>query len=323
LPIRAPNAGSEDYVIRRNFLFCLCLAVGASSTHAQQEPPAAPPAQQPAPQAPAPKPPVPEAKVPPPKPGAPGPKAPPIYDTSDGYFSLAGFYWFTTGTPTMHSGKAATPGTAPSDLDYPGKGNFTPGVIISIPAGENNTIRGSYFRTTGSGTTVATKDLNFFGADYPAGTLLNPSYTLQNAKLSLDYMSWPFPLKDRRFRFKTLWEIQYTTIQTTIHAPVLEAADSTITPAVKTNWFFYPSFGIGIEEMLSKHARFETKASGFAFPHRSTIWDAEATLAYRMGPVELFAGGSAFHFKTSPKQEEYVHATLSGAFVGLRWYPKF
>ena len=104
---------------------------------------------------------------------------------------------------------------------------------------------------------------------------------------------------------------------------MLEAADSTLTPAVKTNWFIYPSFGVGIEEMLSKHARFEAKTSGFAFPHRATVWDAEALLAYRMGPIELFAGGGAFYFKTSPKQENYVRAMLSGAFAGIRWYPKF
>jgi hypothetical protein len=290
--------------------------MGGAIGYGQQEPPAAaPPAQQPAP---APAPPAPQ-----PKPPAPGAKAAPFYDTSDGYFSLAGFYWFTSGNPKMRAGDAAVPGTNPPDLDYPGKMNYTPGVILGIPAGENNTIRASYFRTTGDGTTVADKDLNFFGADYPKGTQLNPSYTLQNVKLSLDYTSWPFPLQDRRFRFKTLWEVQYTSVQTTIHAPALEAADTTLTPAKKTNWFIYPSFGVGIEEMLSKHARFEAKASGFGIPGHATLWDADALLAYRMGALELVGGFAAFHFKTSPGQENYVYATLTGAFAGIRWYPKF
>ena len=285
----------------------------------QQQPPAEP-AQQPAP-APAQQPAPPPAQQP--KPAAARAQAVPYYDTSDGFFSLAGYYWFTKDSLTMYTGDAAPAGQAPSDLHYPGKTNYTPGVIVSFPAGANNCIRASYFRTTGSGTTVADKALNFFGTDYPAGTQLNPSYTLQNVKLSLDFLSWPFPLEDRRFRFKTLWEVQYTSIQTTIHAPALEAADSTLNPAVKTNWFIYPSFGVGIEEMLSKHARFEGKASGFGLPGHSTLWDAEGELAYKMGAIEIFAGGKAFHFKTSPGQENYVFATLSGAFAGIRWYPKF
>jgi hypothetical protein len=31
-------------------------------------------------------------------------------------------------------------------------------------------------------------------------------------------------------------------------------------------------------------------------------------------------GEKAFHFKTSPKDDNYLKATLSGAYVGLRWY---
>ena len=70
-------------------------------------------------------------------------------------------------------------------------------------------------------------------------------------------------------------------------------------------------------------------AERYAIPPEkiSVVYNAvtrtEAQLAYRMGPVEVFAGGGAFYFKTSPKQENYVKATLSGAFAGIRWYPKF
>jgi hypothetical protein len=64
------------------------------------------------------------------------------------------------------------------------------------------------------------------------------------------------------------------------------------------------------------------KGSGFAFPHRAALWDTEGFLAYRSGSFELDIGAKAFHFKTSPARPEYVFATIPGAYVGIRWYPK-
>jgi hypothetical protein len=288
-------------LIRRHSFSLVCLLAAGPQAIAQTQPPAPPLAPTPTPKE----------------------KTPPLYDTSDGQISLAPFYWIDTAHPVMRTG-ALTPATdRPSELDYPGKNKRTPGAILSVPAGENNTIRISYFRMQGSGATTAPKDLKIFGGDYDKGTLIAPGYTMQNFKASLDYLSWPFPMKDRRFRFKTLWEVQYTSIQTTIHAPVLEAADASLSPTKKSNWFVYPTFGVGVEEMLTKHFRVEVKASGFAFPKRSTLWDGEGIAAYRAGQIEFFGGGKGFHFKTSPKREEYIKATLYGAFVGVRWYPKF
>ncbi len=272
---------------------------------------------------PAPPPPLPgtTGKAPPPMPTV--DKTPSPYDSSDGVFSIAPFYWVNTADPQMRTGKAADPRSAGTNFDFPGKNKYSYGGTVGIPAGKDNTIRVSYFRMQGSGSTTSTKPLNFFGTTYDAGTYLNPHYTMENLKVSLDYTSWPFPLKARRFRFKTLWEIQYVTFKSTVSAPALEAANSSLSPAKKNNWFFYPSFGVGMGYSLSKHARFEARISAFAWPHHATLWDSEALLAYRMGPLEIFGGGKAFHFKTSPQQEEYVSATPYGGMIGIRWYPKF
>ena len=79
---------------------------------------------------------------------------------------------------------------------------------------------------------------------------------------------------------------------------------------------------MGIELMATKHFRFELKGSGFGIPHRAALWDADGFFAYKTGQFEIDFGGKAFHFKTSPKRPEYLRATMPGAYVGIRWYPK-
>ena len=40
----------------------------------------------------------------------------------------------------------------------------------------------------------------------------------------------------------------------------------------------------------------------------------------RLHQIELLAGEKVFHFKTSPENDEYFTDTLSGAYVGIRYY---
>lgn len=39
-----------------------------------------------------------------------------------------------------------------------------------------------------------------------------------------------------------------------------------------------------------------------------------------MKAVELLIGGKMYHYKTSPRGDEYFIDTLQGAFVGVRYY---
>jgi hypothetical protein len=303
----------------RVFLHVCLLFAMATRILAQVQPQAQPPAQppqQPAQQAEQQQ----TAPQPPPKPAT--EERP--WDTSDGAFSFSLFYWLNPGHPVMRTGKLSPVG-ANWDLNFPGKNRPTPGAMLGIPLGRYHTLRLSYFRTQGRGGTVATHDSFFFGTSFSKGDVLSARYTLMNGKISLDYVSWPFPVGDRRLRIKTLWEVQYTSIRSTIDAPLKGTTDSdgnfVDTRGFGQNWFIYPSLGMGLEAFLTRHFRWELKGSGFAIPHHSTIWDAESFFAYRGGKLEVMFGGKAFHFKTSPKRENYVHDTLPGAFVGLRWYP--
>lgn len=281
-------------------------------------------AQQPAPPLPQPGPP---AQTQPPAAGTKtAPAAEQQPDTSDGQASISLFDWLTPSHPYMQTGRSAATGVV-ANLTYPSQAaKQSPGLILSFPVGKNNTLRMSYFRTQGHGNTSPTETLNIFGGTFNPGDYLSVGYTLQNAKISLDYLSWPFPIKGN-LRVKTLWEVQYTTIKTTLDAPLAPTTDSSgnavQTTGTGSNWFIYPSLGMGLEYFISKHFRWEASGSGFAFPHRSAIWDAETLLAYRSGQFEIIFGAKGFHFKTSPKRDEFVHDTLAGGFVGVRYYPKF
>ena len=298
-------------------LFSILLCGPGARWAGAQTPPAAP---QPQPTQPAPAP-APPAKSAP---------AEERFETSDGHFSIKLIYWYNPATPVVKTGAAAAVDTV-SLASFPGKNKPTPGAELSFPAGKNNTIRISVFRMQNAGNTTAPNIPSYqqnviWSTAFNSGDYLATSYSIQNAKISLDYLSWPFPLNNARFRVKTLWEVQYTNVKSSVSAPFAPTTDSSgnsiSTSGSGSRWFIWPSLGMGVEYMISKNFRFEAKGSGFAIPHRPTLWDTEAIFAYRSGAIEIDFGAKAFHFKTSPKRNEYFQATLPGAYVGIRWYPK-
>jgi hypothetical protein len=248
-------------------------------------------------------------------------------NTSDAQLSIQLFYWLSAAQPDLLGG-AANVGPYPGDLKYPGKPRPAPGAVISMPAGRNSTLRFSYFRIQGDGNTSATSNLTLFNTDFSPGDYLVTRYNVQNVKISYDFLSYPYPPDPSRFRLKTLWEVQYTTIQSSIDAPLktitYDASGNAIpNTGAGTRWFIYPSFGVAIEKAISSHIRFEAKASGFAFPHHGVLWDADASAVYRTGSYEVAVGAKAFHFKTSPQDTQYFAATFPGAYVAVRYYPKW
>ncbi len=252
-------------------------------------------------------------------------------DTSDGQFSFRALYWINPTKPVLATGHTATINTV-ANLNF-GTGEKTkgsPSVELSFPAGKLNTITISAFRTQGSGNQTA-PNIPPYDTYLIWSSIFNPgdpvvtAFTIENVKLSLNYLSWPFPLQHAKFRVKTLWEVQYTTVKSSINAPLSPTQDASGNPIQTagsgSNWFIWPSLGMGIEYVATKHFRFEAKGSGFALPHYSTLWDTEAFFAYRSGSFEIDFGGKAFHFKTSPRRDEYMRATMPGAYIGIRWYP--
>jgi len=299
----------------RNRILCLCLllTLGALWLPAQETPPQPPPQPQS-------KPAQPTAK---PRPSTPA--RPLEVSTSDGSFSLELFYWITgKERPLMSPGKTPTPNGV-SLMDFPGGTKPAPGAVLSVPGGGENNVRFSFFVTKGQGNTTATQDLNFFNAFFVPGDFLVTRYTLQSGKISYEYLTFPNPATSK-FRIKTLWELQGTFFKTSIDGPfkpdVLDFQGNRIpTTGLGTDFFVLPTFGIGVEHFASRHFYWQAKASGFGLPHRANTWDLDARAALRFGHFEFQAGARGFHFKTSPKGEEYVKATLWGPYLSLQWSP--
>ena len=266
------------------------------------------------------------APAPSPKPAAAAQPETPL-NTSDAQLSLQLFYWLPFDQLDLRGG-AANVGPYSGSLNYPGKPKRAPGAVLSIPAGRNNTVRVSYFRMQGDGNTISSANLTLFNTDYAPGDYLVTRYTLQNVKISYDFLSYPYPANPARFRFKTLWEVQYLNIGTSIDAPLKPVqTDASGNPISNTanasRMLVYPTLGAAIEKALTAHFRVEAKASGFAIPHHAAIYDAEASAVYRTGRYEVAVGAKVFHFKTSVQSSQYLLATFPGAFVAIRYYPKW
>ncbi|HEY7333361.1 MAG TPA: hypothetical protein VH639_00660 [Bryobacteraceae bacterium] len=279
-------------------------------------------------------PPTPPSPVPQGNPGQilPKPENTPTDDIDNVPFSFQPFFWLSSGRFNMKTGAQAanaaaqalanfgTPvGTLP-DSSLPTLGNLnkhTPGGMITFPAGKYNRLEVSFFQAQGNGTSTAPQDLTFFGQNIPSGDFLSSSFRVRNISATWNYLTWPDPPETAKFRLRTLWGFQITQVQSVIDAPY--ETSLSFTPAVGTHNIYYPNIGVEGEWVPTKRFYIDARVSGFAFPHRSAIWDAQATANVRFGNAELYIGGKAYHLKTSPQQEEYIDGTLQGAMVGVRY----
>jgi hypothetical protein len=240
--------------------------------------------------------------------------------------------WVPTQRPVFDKGHGAA-FTEPSHVELQGKPKYAPGAELGLAVGLHNTLRFTYFETKASGNIESIPTtLHLWSQTYEPGTYLATSYKLQNGKISFDYLTWPFPVESRRFRLKTLWQIQYTSIRTVFDAPkkpifdefgnlILDASGNPISYAgIGSRWFVSPEFGLGAAYYSGRHVRWEANASGWTFPHRNTVWDADTSLNFKYGHVELRVGAKAFHFKTTTQAEHFSKGTIGSAFVGVRWY---
>jgi hypothetical protein len=305
-----------------------------------QQPPATPPTQQPTPPpaAPAQQQPPPEAGTQPqqhgriPEPPPPPPKVPDVRRPGESGFFIGLSAWMPTEQPIFDRGSAST-FTGDSRLTMQGKPKYAENVELGIAAGLHNSIRFSFNSMNASGDFTTPAALVAWSQAYAAGTYVSTNYKFVNAKLSYEYLTFPYPVGSKKFRLKTLWQVQYTSISSTFDAPqnyydsngnlIIDPTTGNPISLVGsgTRAIISPTFGLGGHYYSSRHVRFEVNGSGFAVPHHWTIWDTDATVNFRfLGHVELRVGAKAYHFKTSPLAAFYLRGTMASAFVGVRWY---
>ncbi len=232
--------------------------------------------------------------------------------------------WVPVGNTYMDKGlQAAFLGN--SAFHFPGQSKGQVGGEFGMAVGQHNLLRLSYMTARAAGTTNAPNDLVLYSQGYPSGTQLATAYKLSDYKISYEYLTWPFPVGTSHFRLVTLWQVQYITMKTHYDAPVLSNTPNSVGNLISystagSKSFFSPTFGLGVRDYVKGNFRLEANASGFYLPHHFNIWDADASVNYRIGKIEVGAGGRALHFHTSANSDYYHWGMFGGAFVAIRWY---
>jgi hypothetical protein len=205
-------------------------------------------------------------------------------------------------------------------------------VEIGVAVGLHNTLKfiANDFRASGDYTTPI--EVTAWNQTYSGGTYVSTTYHAESAKISYEYLTWPYPVGSRKVRLKTLWQVQFTQVSTVFDSPLDYydsngnlILDSTGTPIVLsgagTKHIISPEFGLGFSYYPSRHVRIEAEGSGFGFPHRYYVWDGDVSLNYRvMRHFEIRAGARGYGFKTSTNSDYYIKGNYLSAFVGVRWY---
>jgi hypothetical protein len=253
----------------------------------------------------------------------PPPQEPNILE--DGGFSIEPMYWLNRAQPALYGGLQNAQSETYSSQSYPGKANYSYGAELAMPTGHSNTLRFSYFRVLGHANVTESQAVTIFGEAYSAADYVVSSYKIQSFKLSWDYLSYTWRKPRGNIHFKTLYEAQYTTISSNFSAPFVpvttdSSGNTNYNTSSGSKAVFLPTLGGELEQRIGHGFRWEIKGSGFGLPHHSAIWDAQADIALRISKFELMAGEKAYHFKTSPKADQYFSDTLDGVFVAVRYY---
>jgi len=256
------------------------------------------------------------------QPAAP-PAAPPAKNEPDypdpRTLTFGAFYWFTgPGTdPGIFGGaQAATYSTLP-DLGRPHR---TPGFELFFPITRTGELHVEIMRTSGLGNQTASADTTIFTTPFSKGDYLATNYRISQGKIYLDDLLYPHKFPVPKFRLKSLWEFSYTSVRASVDNPIQEYLGTSSGAGQGTRNIYYPEFGIAAEYALTPHLLLRTSVAGFAVPGKAVVGDGDATIGYRHGFLELRGGVKFLHFKTSPKTDDYLKGTLTGAFVDLRFH---
>jgi hypothetical protein len=239
--------------------------------------------------------------------------------------SLDVLYWFGKSSPDLRGG-ATDVNTQPGNFNYNSSYSSDKAIHyrVSIPIGNNSVVRSSYFQTQRTGFTTIPVDSILFGQAVVGGDPAATRYKIEGFKVSYEYLSYFWKRRSSEVRFKTLYELQRISVTNEVDDFVLnnDGVTYTVNTATGSRAVFLPTFGVGIEYTMSPHFRIEARGSGFGLPHKGDIGDAEATLAYRRGRIEILGGYRFLHFKTNPKSDQYNVGNLYGPYAGLRFYWK-
>ena len=249
-------------------------------------------------------------------------KKPDVPDYPDPRTLTLGAYYFGTAPgegPDFRSGKTATD---KGEINGLGKERNGYGLFASIPVSRTSEIRFEGFRTHGNGNQTLGQDTVAFSTQFYKNDYLSNSYRLVSGKLWVDDLFWPHKFPVNRFRVKAIYGVRYLQVKAGVDAPLQLASGATVAGAFGngSKQLVLPVLGLAPEFALSKHVLFRVEGSGFGLPHKSYVWDGDATISYRRGKWEIFGGGKAVGFKTSPKKDFYFDGQVYGGVAGIKYH---
>lgn len=266
-----------------------------------------------------PPPPATTTQVPSPAAAAPPPPLPPDEYKNLSDISVELYYWLPQYHPVMRPGETNVDGdntTLYSGIDLLGPNKAGQGILVTSPAGRANRLEFEYFQIKQQGNEVAPLALTLFGQPYSAADVLASATTIQHARVTWSYLTYPDPPGAHRFRFRTLYGFEYTQITARFDAP----ADLNAAPVQGTRSVIFPSLGVGAEYHISKRLFVDSKFEGFAWPHKAVQADADLRIALRVyRQLDLVVGGRDFYFKTNPEKDYFLKANMWGPYGALRW----
>ena len=177
--------------------------------------------------------------------------------------------WFGNPKPAMEKGSADNPYSGSTGLR--GTPKLDQGFEFAVPPTGHDVIRVTYFASQAAGGSYIPGAVQVWNEFYPANTFLDTNFRLKSLKISYEYLTWPYPVKASKFRLKTLWEFQYTSLHTGFDAPLAPVTDSLGNFITDSNGnvvgyntqgtvhFMLPSVGVSITASQTRSSR----------PHRS------------------------------------------------------
>ncbi len=266
------------------------------------------------------------------QPPPPPPKVPDVRRPGESGFWVGVEAWIPKEQPYQNGGSKNQVFGNSTFLTLQGKPKFAETVEVGAAVGLHNTLKFSYNDFRAAGDYVTPVIVSAWGQTYSGGTYLSTNYHVQSFKLSYEYLTWPYPVGSKKFRLKTLWQVQFTNVSTVFDSPDNYydsngnlIIDSNGNPAnfagAGTKHIISPEFGLGFSYYPSRHVRIEASGAGFGFPHRYYVWDGDFSVNYRaLSHFEIRVGARGMGFKTSTNSDTYIKGNYLSAFFGVRWY---
>ncbi len=223
-------------------------------------------------------------------------------------------FWFSNSAPEVRNATRLGESGFDFSEDLNSGRRNTREFLLGVPTGDGNRLVFSFFTTSYTGSGEIDQTFEFFGQTFDIDSELEAKFNVQSFRASWDYLSWPAGAKEKdRFRFKTLWELQYLRVGGEVRTLDLE------TPLrnSQSRSLFVPTFGVGFDWRPRKNFECNTRLSGFGFLSSGRVWNAEALCALRVKGTHAVFGLRRFSARTSETSDQFFNIRTGGPTFGI------